>query len=107
MNIMLVSVTERTHEIGLRMAVGAQAKDILRQFLIEAVVLCLIGGALGILVGHGGAFLIKFFKNWPVETSPGAIIAAFLVSAGVGIIFGYYPAWKASRLDPIEALRYE
>jgi ABC-type antimicrobial peptide transport system permease subunit len=107
MNIMLVSVTERTHEIGLRMAVGAQAKDILRQFLVEAVVLCLIGGALGILVGHGGAYLVKFFKHWPVQTSPGAIIAAVLVSASVGIIFGYYPAWKASRLDPIEALRYE
>jgi ABC-type antimicrobial peptide transport system permease subunit len=107
MNIMLVSVTERTHEIGLRMAVGAQARDILRQFLVEAVVLCLIGGALGILVGHGGAYLVKFFKNWPIETSPGAIIAAVLVSASVGIIFGYYPAWKASRLDPIEALRYE
>jgi ABC-type antimicrobial peptide transport system permease subunit len=107
MNIMLVSVTERTREIGLRMAVGARAGDILRQFLTEAIVLCLIGGTLGILVGHGGAFLIKFLKHWPVETSIPAIIAAVVVSAGVGIIFGYYPAWKASRMDPIEALRYE
>jgi len=107
MNIMLVSVTERTHEIGLRMAVGAQARDILRQFLVEAVVLCLIGGALGILLGHGGSYLVKLFLHWPIKTSPGAIIAAVLVSASVGIIFGYYPAWKASRLDPIEALRYE
>ena len=107
MNIMLVSVTERTHEIGLRMAVGAKAGDILRQFLVEAVVLCLIGGALGILVGHGGSYLVKLFLHWPVETSIPAIITAVAVSAGVGIIFGYYPAWKASRMDPIEALRYE
>jgi ABC-type antimicrobial peptide transport system permease subunit len=107
MNIMLVSVTERTREIGLRMSVGARTRDILRQFLVEAVVLCLIGGALGILVGHGGALLVEFFKHWPVKTSPAAIIAAVLVSVSVGIIFGYYPAWKASHLDPIEALRYE
>jgi ABC-type antimicrobial peptide transport system permease subunit len=107
MNIMLVSVTERTHEIGLRMAVGAKAKDILRQFLVEAVVLCLAGGALGILLGHGGSYLVRIFLRWPIKTSPAAIIAAVLVSASVGIIFGYYPAWKASRLDPIEALRYE
>jgi ABC-type antimicrobial peptide transport system permease subunit len=107
MNIMLVSVTERTREIGLRMSVGARARDILRQFLIEAIVLCLIGGALGILLGHGGALLVKYFKHWPVETSLTAIIAAVVVSASVGIIFGFYPAWKASRLDPIEALRYE
>jgi ABC-type antimicrobial peptide transport system permease subunit len=107
MNIMLVSVTERTHEIGLRMAVGARARDILRQFLVEATVLCLIGGVIGILVGHGGAYLVKLFQHWPVETSPAAIIAAVLVSVSVGLVFGYYPAWKASRLDPIEALRYE
>ena len=107
MNIMLVSVTERTHEIGLRMSVGARARDILRQFLVEAVVLCLVGGALGILLGHGGSYLVKFLLHWPVETSLTAIIAAVLVSVSIGIIFGYYPAWKASRLDPIEALRYE
>jgi ABC-type antimicrobial peptide transport system permease subunit len=107
MNIMLVSVTERTHEIGLRMAVGARARDILRQFLVEAVVLCLTGGAMGILVGHGGSYLVKMLLHWPIATSPSAIIAAVLVSASVGIVFGYYPAWKASRMDPIEALRYE
>jgi len=107
MNIMLVSVTERTREIGLRMAVGARARDILRQFMVEAVVLCLLGGALGILLGHGGSQLVKLVLRWPVETSPAAIAAAVFVSAGVGIIFGFYPAWKASGLDPIEALRYE
>ena len=107
MNIMLVSVTERTREIGLRMAVGARSRDILRQFLVEAVVLCLVGGALGILLGHGGSHLVRLFLHWPVETSLTAIIAAVLVSAAVGIVFGFYPAWKASLMDPIEALRYE
>jgi ABC-type antimicrobial peptide transport system permease subunit len=107
MNIMLVSVTERTREIGLRMAVGARGRDILRQFLIEAVLLCLVGGAMGILLGHGGSLLVQMFLRWPVETSPTAIAAAVLVSASVGIVFGFYPAWKASRLDPIDALRYE
>ncbi|MBU4177551.1 MAG: ABC transporter permease [Desulfurivibrionaceae bacterium] len=107
MNIMLVSVTERTREIGLRMAVGARGRDILRQFLVEAVVLCLTGGAMGIVLGHGGSMLVQLLLKWPVETSPAAIATAVLVSAGVGIIFGFYPAWKASRLDPIEALRYE
>ena len=107
MNIMLVSVTERTREIGLRMAVGARARDILRQFLVEAVVLCLVGGSVGIMLGHGGSRLVELLLRWPVETSPVAIAAAVLVSAGVGIIFGFYPAWKASQLDPIDALRYE
>ena len=107
MNIMLVSVTERTREIGLRMAVGARGRDILRQFMVEAVVLCLVGGALGILLGHGGSLLVRLLLRWPVETSPVAIAAAVLVSASVGMMFGFYPAWKASRLDPIEALRYE
>jgi len=107
MNIMLVSVTERTREIGLRMAVGARGRDILRQFLVEAVVLCLTGGAMGIVLGHGGSQLVRLLLGWPVETSFAAIATAVLVSAGVGIIFGFYPAWKASRLDPIEALRYE
>jgi ABC-type antimicrobial peptide transport system permease subunit len=107
MNIMFVSVTERTREIGLRMAVGARARDILRQFLVEAVVLCMVGGAMGIVLGHGGSYLVWLLLHWPVETSPAAIAAAVLVSAGVGMVFGFYPAWKASRLDPIEALRYE
>ncbi len=107
MNIMLVSVTERTREIGLRMAVGARAKDILRQFLVEAVVLCLAGGIVGILLGHGASFAITALLHWPTIPSLPAIIAAVAVSVTVGIVFGYYPAWKASRLDPIEALRYE
>ena len=107
MNIMLVSVTERTREIGLRMAVGARSRDILRQFLVEATVLCLVGGAMGILLGHGGSTLVRVLLHWPVQTSPLAISAAVVVSAGVGILFGFYPAWKASQLDPIEALRYE
>lgn len=107
MNIMLVSVTERTREIGLRMAVGARTYHILRQFLVEAVVLCLFGGGLGILVGRGASILVRSIMHWPTETSLPAIIAAVAVSATVGVVFGFYPAWKASRLDPIEALRYE
>jgi ABC-type antimicrobial peptide transport system permease subunit len=107
MNIMLVSVTERTREIGLRMAVGAQASDILRQFLTEAVVLCLIGGTIGILLGRATSWIVKVTLHWPTAISMGAIAAAVVVSATVGVVFGYYPAWKASRLDPIDALRYE
>jgi len=107
MNIMLVSVTERTREIGIRMAVGARARDILRQFLAEAVVLCLAGGIVGILLGRGASMAITALLNWPTLPSLPAIIAAVAVSVTVGITFGYYPAWKASRLDPIEALRYE
>jgi ABC-type antimicrobial peptide transport system permease subunit len=107
MNIMLVSVTERTREIGLRMAVGARTRDILRQFLVEAVVLCLVGGTIGILTGRGSSLLLRTVLRWPTELSIGAIVAAVAVSVTVGMIFGYYPAWKASRLDPIEALRYE
>jgi ABC-type antimicrobial peptide transport system permease subunit len=107
MNIMLVSVTERTREIGLRMAVGARSFHILRQFLIEAIVLCLFGGLLGVLLGRGASLSVWYTLRWPIEASWSAIIAAFLVSASIGIGFGFYPAWKASRLDPIEALRYE
>ena len=107
MNIMLVSVTERTREIGLRMALGASSRDILRQFLLEAVLLCFCGGLVGIAVGRAVSLLVRNFLNWPTEVSLEAILAAFAVSVAVGIIFGYYPAWKASRLDPINALRYE
>lgn len=107
MNIMLVSVTERTREIGLRMAVGARSRDILRQFLVEAVVLCLAGGVLGILVGRGVSIGVTALLGWPTLPSVPAIVAAVAVSFSVGIVFGFYPAWKASQLDPIEALRYE
>ena len=107
MNIMLVSVTERTREIGLRMAVGARSRDILKQFLIESVVLCLSGGIIGIVLGHTMSLLIEKFARWPIESSPGAVVAAVAVSVTVGVLFGFYPAWKASKLDPIEALRYE
>ena len=107
MNIMLVSVTERTREIGLRMAVGARGGSILQQFLVESVILCFCGGAVGILLGRGISHLVTLLLNWPTELSLDAIAAAFVVSATVGIVFGYYPAWKASRMDPIVALRYE
>jgi ABC-type antimicrobial peptide transport system permease subunit len=107
MNIMLVSVTERTREIGLRMAVGARAADILRQFLAEAVLLCALGGVVGILLGVVGSWLVSIVLKFPTLLSIPAILGAFAVAATVGIVFGYYPAWKASRLDPIEALRYE
>ncbi len=107
MNIMLVSVTERTREIGLRMAVGAWGRDILQQFLVEAVLLCVCGGLAGILAGRGISLLIKVFLRWPTELSLSAILAAFAVSVTVGMTFGYYPARQASRLDPITALRYE
>ena len=106
MNIMLVSVTERTREIGLRMAVGARWHHILRQFLVEAVVLCLSGGTVGILAGRGFSMLVRSVLHWPTLASLPAVIAAVLVSAFVGVVFGFYPAWKASRLDPIEALHY-
>ncbi len=107
MNIMLVSVTERTREIGLRMAVGAEPADIMRQFLTEAIVLCLLGGAMGIALGRMVSHFVTVLLNWPTATSLEAILASVIVSVSVGLIFGYYPAWKASRLDPIEALRYE
>lgn len=107
MNIMLVSVTERTREIGIRMSVGARSSDILRQFLIEAVVLCMGGGIMGILLGRCISIAITTFLHWPTLPSLPAIIASVAVSCTVGIVFGFYPAWKASRLDPIEALRYE
>jgi len=107
MNIMLVSVTERTREIGIRMAVGARARAILQQFLVEAVMLCLAGGIAGILLGRGVSVAITALLHWPTLPSLPAIIASVAVAVTVGMIFGYYPAWKASRLDPIDALRYE
>jgi len=107
MNVMLVSVTERTREIGVRVAVGATEEAIRLQFLGEAVVLSLIGGAAGVLFGVGGSFIIGRAFKWSMELSPEALMIAVLVSVGVGVFFGYYPARKASRLDPIEALRYE
>ena len=107
MNIMLVSVTERTREIGLRMAVGARAGDILRQFLIEAVLVCVAGGILGIVFGRGISIAVTALLHWPTRPSLPVISAAVVVSVFVGSIFGFYPAWKASRLDPIESLRYE
>lgn len=107
MNIMLVSVTERTREIGIRMAVGARSRDILLQFLIEAVTLSVIGGLIGIALGIATSNLLAAKMNWPTLTSPTAVVVAFLFSAAVGIFFGFYPARKAARLDPIEALRYE
>jgi putative ABC transport system permease protein len=107
MNIMLVSVTERTREIGLRMAVGAKGRDILVQFLVEAVVLCLSGGIIGILLGAGSSEVISGVLHWPVYISIPAVALAFFFAAFVGIFFGFYPARKASLLDPIEALRYE
>jgi putative ABC transport system permease protein len=107
MNIMLVSVTERTREIGVRLAVGAHGRDILTQFLIEAVTLSVIGGAIGILLGLGASRMLSVFAHWPTLISIPSIIAAFFVSAAVGVFFGFYPAREAARLDPIEALRYE
>jgi putative ABC transport system permease protein len=107
MNIMLVSVTERTREIGIRMAIGATEEDVQRQFLIEAVVLSMLGGAIGIIFGLTTSVLITTTLQWPVSISPIAIATAVVFSTIVGIFFGYYPARKAARLDPIEALRYE
>ena len=107
MNIMLVSVTERTREIGLRMAVGARGRDILVQFLVEAVTLSLLGGLLGIALGLGGSCAIAYFAQWRTLVSVEAVAVAFAFSAAVGVFFGFYPARQASRLNPIDALRYE
>jgi putative ABC transport system permease protein len=102
-----VSVTERTREIGLRMAVGARARDILAQFLVEAVTLSLIGGAIGIAVGVGGSYALAYFAEWRTLLSAQAMLLAFGFAAAVGVFFGFYPARKAAGLNPIEALRYE
>jgi ABC-type antimicrobial peptide transport system permease subunit len=107
MNIMLVSVTERTQEIGLRLAVGARRRDVLVQFLVEAVVLSLAGGIVGVAAGVGAAYALTVLLEWPTRITPGTIALAFGIAAGVGVAFGFYPARRASRLDPIDALRYE
>jgi putative ABC transport system permease protein len=107
MNIMLVSVTERTREIGVRKALGATRRSILFQFVVEALVLCLMGGVIGILVGAGGALALSRLANWNTLISPGAVVLAIAFSAGVGLFFGIWPAQRAARLDPIQALRYE
>ena len=107
MNIMLVSVTERTREIGIRKALGATSANILLQFLIEAVVLCLLGGLIGAAVGSGGAMAMSRFAQWNTQISPSSIVLAFVFSAVVGVLFGVWPARRAASLDPIVALRYE
>jgi len=107
MNIMLVSVTERTHEIGIRMAIGAKSRDILTQFLIEAITLAVAGGAIGVAFGVGASRLLAWRAGWPIALSPEGIALAFSFSAAVGVFFGFYPARKASHLDPIDALRFE
>ena len=107
MNIMLVSVTERTKEIGLRMAVGARPQDIMRQFLLEAVLLCVVGGALGIMLGKAISIIVSRTMNWATASSPEAMALAVGVSVFIGLAFGWYPSWKASKMDPIDALRHE
>ena len=107
MNIMLVSVTERTREIGIRMSVGAKSRDILLQFLFEAILLSLMGGIIGIVLGIGLTSFISYFTGWPTPVSFNAILIAFIFASGVGIFFVLYPARKASRMNPIDALRYE
>lgn len=107
MNIMIVSVTERTREVGLRMSIGATGRDIMMQFLIEAVIISVTGGLLGIIIGGVATWMIKLFAGWPVEIEMSAVMLSFVVCTVIGVIFGFYPAAKASNLDPIEALRYE
>jgi putative ABC transport system permease protein len=107
MNIMLVSVTERTREIGIRMAIGARGSDVMLQFLVESIVMCLLGGLLGLVVGVGGASLVGHFTGWSIATPASAVFLAIGFSAAVGIFFGFYPARKAAALDPIQALRFE
>ena len=107
MNIMLVSVTERTREIGIRLAIGAHGSDVLMQFLIEATILSSLGGVIGILLGIGSSQLVSHLNGWPVLVSTASVVIAFVFSAAVGMFFGFYPARKAAQLDPIDALRYE
>ena len=107
MNIMLVSVTERTREIGLRMAVGATPGNILTQFIIEAVALSTVGGIIGVSLGIYGAQTVGRLQQWPILVTEASVMAAFLFSAAIGVFFGFYPALRASRLNPIDCLRYE
>jgi len=107
MNIMLVSVTERTREIGLRMAIGAKGRDVLLQFLVEAIALSLLGGGIGIALGFGLAEGMSRWMSWPAKVPPNAVAMSFGFAAAVGVFFGFYPARKAASLDPIEALRFE
>jgi len=107
MNIMLVSVTERTREIGIRMAIGARGSDVLTQFLVESVVMSLLGGLVGLGLGYGGAALLGHLTGWATATPPSAVAIAVGFSAAVGVFFGFYPAKKAAALNPIQALRFE
>lgn len=107
MNIMYVSVTERTREIGLRMSVGARGVDILSQFLIEAILISITGGVIGVIIGCGASFMIKSIAHWPVFIQPWSVLLSFAVCTITGVFFGWYPAKKAADLDPIDAIRYE
>jgi ABC-type antimicrobial peptide transport system permease subunit len=107
MNIMLVSVTERTREIGLRLAIGARGADVLKQFLVEAIVISLLGGAIGVITGWGASEFFRVYQQMPTLVPLNAILASVGFSAAVGIFFGFYPAFKASSLDPITALKFE
>ena len=107
MNIMYVSVTERTREIGLRMSIGGRGIDILLQFLTESILLSVLGGIIGILLGIGASQLVASIMKWPVSVMPQAVLLSFVVCTAIGVFFGWYPARKAANLDPIDALRYE
>ena len=107
MNIMYVSVTERAREIGLRMSIGAKGRDILAQFLIEAILISVTGGLIGVVFGIGASWVVKLVAGWPVYVQLYSVVLSFVVCTVTGIFFGWYPAQKASNLDPIEAIRYE
>ena len=107
MNIMYVSVTERTREIGLRMSVGARGVDILSQFLIESILISITGGLIGVLIGVGASYAVKTFVRWPISIEAWTVILSFVVCTITGVFFGWYPAKKAANLDPIDAIRYE